>query len=92
MAGNIKRGIMEMADLLPINKAEERTKQAAKIAREFNRGLHLYRLLKGQVVGIDNPKVLCNALLEILGIEEIIGRQFKNNLKNRKPTCLFNIS
>jgi len=64
----IKRGIMEMADLIAINKADGKNKQAAKIAKvEFNRALHLYPPK-------DNgwtPKVLQCSALENIGIEEI---------------------
>ncbi|MCT8341171.1 methylmalonyl Co-A mutase-associated GTPase MeaB [Flavobacteriaceae bacterium TK19130] len=39
----IKRGIMEMADLIVINKADGENVKAAKLAKqEFNRALHLY--------------------------------------------------
>ena len=39
----IKRGIMEMADAIIINKADGKNLKAAKLAKtEFNRALHLY--------------------------------------------------
>ncbi|MGY8885949.1 MAG: methylmalonyl Co-A mutase-associated GTPase MeaB [Flavobacteriales bacterium] len=39
----IKRGIMEMADAIVINKADGQNVKAAKLAKtEFNRALHLY--------------------------------------------------
>ncbi|MBL4663266.1 MAG: methylmalonyl Co-A mutase-associated GTPase MeaB [Flavobacteriaceae bacterium] len=39
----IKRGIMEMADVIAINKADGENVKAAKLAKaEFNRALHLY--------------------------------------------------
>ena len=39
----IKRGIMEMADAIVINKADGENIKAAKLAKsEFNRALHLY--------------------------------------------------
>ncbi|GGG53420.1 methylmalonyl Co-A mutase-associated GTPase MeaB [Bizionia arctica] len=39
----IKRGIIEMADLIAINKADGENLRSAKIAKlEFNRALHLY--------------------------------------------------
>ncbi|WP_047414814.1 methylmalonyl Co-A mutase-associated GTPase MeaB [Cellulophaga sp. Hel_I_12] len=64
----IKRGIMEMADLIAINKADGENKQAANIAKvEFNRALHLYPPK-------DNgwtPQVLQCSALENTGIEEI---------------------
>ena len=41
----IKRGIMEMADIIVINKADGENVRAAKLAKtEFNRALHLYPL------------------------------------------------
>tara|TARA_R110002049_G_scaffold306173_1_gene504172 strand:+ start:5304 stop:6350 length:1047 start_codon:yes stop_codon:yes gene_type:complete len=64
----IKRGIMEMADAIVINKSDGDNKQAAKKASiEFSRALHL---LKSK----DNnwtPKVLACSALEDLGIKEI---------------------
>ncbi|MCK0158717.1 methylmalonyl Co-A mutase-associated GTPase MeaB [Cellulophaga sp. F20128] len=64
----IKRGIMEMADAIVINKSDGANKQAAKLARiEFSRALHL---LKSK----DNnwtPKVLACSALEDIGIQEI---------------------
>ena len=56
----IKRGIIEMADAIVINKADGENRKAAKSARlEFNRALHLYPEKKSGWV----PKTtLCSAL------------------------------
>lgn len=64
----IKRGIIEMADAIIINKADGNNKKAAQKAKvEFNRALHLYPEKKSQW----KPKVkLCSALHNE-GIEEV---------------------
>ena len=56
----IKRGIMEMADAIAINKADGDNLKPAKLAKvEFNRALHLYPLKPNKW----QPKVhLCSAL------------------------------
>ncbi|WP_047547877.1 methylmalonyl Co-A mutase-associated GTPase MeaB [Psychroserpens sp. Hel_I_66] len=56
----IKRGIIEMADAIAINKADGDNLKAAKLAKvEFNRALHLYP----QKASEWQPKVtLCSAL------------------------------
>ena len=56
----IKRGIIEMADAIIINKADGNNKKAAKAAKlEFNRALHLYP----EKASGWQPKVsLCSAL------------------------------
>lgn len=64
----IKRGIIEMADAIVINKADGENKQNAKIAKvEFNRALHLYPLKESNW----QPKVLTASALQNIGIEEI---------------------
>lgn len=64
----IKRGIMEMADAIAINKADGENTKAAKLAKtEFNRALHLYPPK-------DNgwtPKTMTCSALENEGIEAI---------------------
>ena len=57
----IKRGIMEMADMIVINKADGENRKAAKQAKtEFQRALHLYPPSESGWV----PKTtLCSALL-----------------------------
>ena len=56
----IKRGIIEMADAIVINKADGENLKAAKLAKvEFNRALHLYPAKSSEW----SPKVsLCSAL------------------------------
>ena len=64
----IKRGIIEMADAIVINKADGENKQNAKIAKvAFNRALHLYPLKESKW----QPKVLTTSALHNSGVEEI---------------------
>ena len=64
----IKRGIMEMADSIVINKADGKNITAAKLAKtEFNRALHLYPA-KGNNWA---PKTITCSALKNEGIEEI---------------------
>lgn len=64
----IKRGIIEMADTIVVNKADGKNKQAAKIAKvEFARALHLYPPKENGW----SPKVLLCSALENDGIAEI---------------------
>ena len=64
----IKRGIIEMADAIVINKADGENKQNAKIAKvAFNRALHLYPLKESKW----QPKVLTASALHNSGVEEI---------------------
>jgi LAO/AO transport system kinase len=64
----IKRGIIEMADAIVINKADSGNEKNAKIAKvEFNRALHLYPLKDSKW----QPKVLTASALEQSGIIEI---------------------
>jgi LAO/AO transport system kinase len=64
----IKRGIIEMADAIVINKADGKNKQNAKIAKvEFNRALHLYPLKESKW----QPKVLTSSALHNSGIKKI---------------------
>lgn len=65
----IKRGIIEMADAIVINKADGDNEKNAKIAKvEFNRALHLYPLKESKW----QPKVLTASALHNLGIIKII--------------------
>lgn len=69
----IKRGIIEMADAIVINKADGDNIQKAKIAKtEFNRALHLYPPKESSW----QPKVLTCSAIKHNGIAEI------NNLIN----------
>lgn len=64
----IKRGIIEMADAIVINKADGENIQNAKIAKsEFNRALHLYPPKESTW----QPKVLTCSAIEHSGIVEI---------------------
>ncbi len=64
----IKRGIIEMADSIAINKADGENLKAAKIAKvEFNRALHLYPIKDSEWT----PKVLLCSALQNEGIETI---------------------
>lgn len=63
----IKRGIMEMADLLIINKADGDNKLMAKTASvEYKRALHLFPANDNEWI----PKVSIASALEKTGIEE----------------------
>ncbi len=64
----IKRGIMEMADLIAINKADKENIKNAKLAQvEFQRALHLYPPKDSGW----QPKVMLCSALENKGISEI---------------------
>lgn len=64
----IKRGIMEMADAIVINKADGDNINAAKLAKtEFNRALHLYPPKESNWI----PKTLSCSAIKNEGIEEI---------------------
>ncbi|MGB5555349.1 MAG: methylmalonyl Co-A mutase-associated GTPase MeaB [Flavobacteriaceae bacterium] len=64
----IKRGIIEMADALVINKADgTNVKSAEKAKAEFNRALHHYPPKQNGWI----PKVMTSSALEETGIPEI---------------------
>lgn len=64
----IKRGIIEMADAIVINKADGDNVKNAKIAKvEFNRALHLYPLKDSKW----QPKVLTASALQNLNIDKV---------------------
>lgn len=64
----IKRGIIEMADAIVINKADGDNEKNAKIAKvEFNRALHLYPIKESNW----QPKVLTASALQNIGIDKI---------------------
>lgn len=75
----IKRGIMEMADALVINKADgDNVKRAMQAKVEFTRALHLYPPKDNEWI----PKVLSCSAVEEKGIEEIwemIGKYVGSN-------------
>lgn len=65
----IKRGIMEMADAIVINKADGDNLKNAKTAKlEFNRALHLYPPKESGW----QPKVLLASAIENTGIPEVL--------------------
>lgn len=73
----IKRGIMEMADSIIINKADGENIKAAKLAKtEFNRALHLYPEKES---GWAPKTMLCSALKNegIAEIGETISKYFE---------------
>jgi len=78
----IKRGIMEMADAIAINKADGDNLKAAKLAKvEFNRALHLYPEKESGW----QPKVsICSALHDegIAEIWDLIEQYQKLNKEN----------
>ncbi len=64
----IKRGIMEMADAIAINKADGGNLEKAKLAvREFSRALHLYPPKENGWI----PKVMSCSATEGSGIKEL---------------------
>jgi LAO/AO transport system kinase len=64
----IKRGIIEMADAIAINKADGENLKAAKLAKvEFNRALHLYPQKDSEW----QPKVMLCSALKKEGIEDL---------------------
>jgi len=64
----IKRGIIEMADAIVINKSDGENEKNAKIAQvEFNRALHLYPLKESNW----QPKVLTASALNYKGIDVV---------------------
>lgn len=64
----IKRGIMEMADAIVINKADGDNVKAAKLAKtEFNRALHLYPLKDSGW----QPKITLASALKKEGVDDV---------------------
>ncbi len=64
----IKRGIMEMADTIVINKADGENEKAARFAKtEFNRALHLYPVKDSNWT----PKAMTCSALNNKGVEEL---------------------
>lgn len=84
----IKRGIIEMADTIAINKADGDNLKNAKLAKvEFNRALHLYP----EKISGWQPKVVTCSALNNSGIDTVwniildyIKTTTKNNYFNRK--------
>ena len=64
----IKRGIIEMADAIAINKADGENVKAAQLAKaEFNRALHLYPAKESGWV----PKTVSCSAIENEGIDDV---------------------
>lgn len=81
----IKRGIIEMADAIVINKADGKNIKEAKLAKvEFNRALHLYPIKESNW----QPKVLTASALENVGISEI-DKMIKDYIKLTKENNYF---
>lgn len=67
----IKRGIMEMADIIVVNKADgDAEKQAKLTAKEYSMALHL----KPQNANDWTPKVITASALEVKGIQGFWSR------------------
>ncbi|WP_299839005.1 methylmalonyl Co-A mutase-associated GTPase MeaB [uncultured Tenacibaculum sp.] len=82
----IKRGIIEMADAIVINKADGDNVKNAKIAKvEFNRALHLYPPKENGW----QPKVLTASALQNSGIDEIY-QMILNYIKSSEENGYFN--
>ena len=76
----IKRGIIEMADAIVINKADGENEKAARLAKaEFNRALHLYPEKENGWT----PKTLTCSAIENKGIEDIYSliEEYSNKTK-----------
>lgn len=79
----IKRGILEITDLLIINKADGDNKPIAKVAaKEYEAGLHLLHPHRNV------PVVLASALNNE-GVREVI-ELFEQEAQNRQQTGIFN--
>ncbi|TCI85397.1 methylmalonyl Co-A mutase-associated GTPase MeaB [Tenacibaculum sp. M341] len=81
----IKRGIIEMADAIVINKADGDNVKNAKIAKvEFNRALHLYPPKENGWT----PKTMIASALNNKGIEEI-HTMISDYIKDAKESGFF---
>lgn len=84
----IKRGIMEMADVIVINKADGENLKRAKLAKvEFSRALHLYPPKKNGW----SPKVLSCSATENTGVLEI-WKVVESYIKKNKENGYFTYS
>ena len=69
----IKRGIMEMADIIVVNKADGDSKQQAKLtAKEYSMALHLMPKNTNQWI----PKVITTSALQNKGIDIFLEKVF----------------
>ncbi len=83
----MKRGIIEMADMIAINKADGENKRSAEKAKaEFNRALHLYPKKES---GVDPKVMLCSSLTGS-GLDEIIS-SMENYHRTTKANGYFNL-
>jgi LAO/AO transport system kinase len=83
----IKRGIIEMADAIVINKADGDNIKQANIAKvEFNRALHLYP----EKESIWQPKVTTCSAINNQGISEIWEYWLIQTIEERLKTAFFN--
>ena len=81
----IKRGIVEMADLLVINKADgDRVKLAKKTRIDYKNALHLFPIKESQWI----PKALTCSALKKEGIEKIM-EQIEGFVKQVKANHYF---
>ena len=81
----IKRGIIEMADVIVINKADGANKRPAEIAKiAFDNALHLYPLKENKW----QPKVLLASALNDIGILEVWNLVL-DYIKHTKTNCSF---
>ena len=82
----IKRGIMEMADLIVINKADgDNLKKAELAKREYENALHLFPLLPSGW----SPKVLTASALYSKGLPDI-WNEIESYIKLTKENSYFN--
>ena len=82
----IKRGIVEMADAIVINKSDGENVKNTKIAKvEFNRALHLYPAKESGW----QPKVLTASGLKNTGIEEV-HKMIQEYMSFTKENSFFN--
>lgn len=78
----IKRGIMEVADIVVVNKADGNNKNQATItAKEYSMALHL----KPKNINNWVPKVIVASAQEKQGVQPFIEKctEFNNHIKNR---------
>ena len=78
----IKRGIMEVADIIVINKADGNNKHQAQItAKEYSMALNLKPKSKNQWI----PKIIVDSAHEKNGIQPFIDKclDFDNHVKNK---------
>jgi LAO/AO transport system kinase len=82
----IKRGIIEMADAIVINKADKENIKAANFAKnEFSRALHLYPVKESRWT----PKIMSCSAYYNSGIEEVMS-MIKQYIKLVKENGYFN--